>query len=77
MSDNEKYCPKHETCPLFQGEMLASKKAQKIYMRLYCTAGEKGRNRCRRFQLVQKGYTPAEDIMPNDDRSVEAIIRDL
>jgi len=77
MSDKENYCPKHEKCPLFQGEMLASKKAQEIYMRIYCTAGEKGRNRCRRFQLVLKGYTPAEDIMPNDDRSVDGIIRDL
>lgn len=42
MSENKDYCPKTEKCPLFQGEMLASKKAQEIYMRIYCTAGEKG-----------------------------------
>ncbi len=77
MTENIDYCPKTEKCPLFQGEMLASKKAQEIYMRIYCTAGEKGRNRCKRFMLVKEGYKPAPDIMPNDDRTVEQIIKDL
>ncbi len=74
MSD---YCPKTEKCPLFQGEMLASKKAQEIYMRIFCTAGDVGMNRCKRFQLVKEGYKPSNDLMPNDDRSVEDIIKDL
>lgn len=77
MSDKDKYCPKTEKCPLFIGEMLASKKAQEIYMRLYCTAGEKGRNRCKRFMIVQKGKKPSDDIMPNDDRSLDELLKDL
>ena len=74
MSD---YCPKTEKCPLFQGEMLASKKAQEIYMRIFCTAGEVGMSRCKRFQLVKEGHKPSDDLMPNDDRSVEEIIKDM
>ncbi|NPA66978.1 MAG: hypothetical protein GXO50_00045 [Chlorobi bacterium] len=75
--DNLNYCPKHKTCPLFQGEMLASKKAQEIYMRIYCTAGEKGRNRCKRFMLVKAGYSSPDDLMPNDERTLEQIIKEL
>jgi hypothetical protein len=76
MSENENNCPKTNTCPLFQGEMLASSKAQEIYMKLYCTVGEKGRNRCKRFMLVQQGYKPADNVMPNDERTIEQIIQD-
>ena len=77
MSENKDNCPKTDTCPLFQGEMLASKKAQEIYMRIYCTAGEKGRNRCRRFVMVKEGYKPAPDIMPNDERDIQQIIDEM
>ncbi len=57
--------------------MLASKKAQEIYMRIFCTAGEVGMNRCKRFQLVKEGHKPSNDLMPNDDRSIEEIIKDM
>jgi len=77
MNENKDNCPKTDTCPLFQGEMLASKKAQEIYMRIYCTAGEKGRNRCKRFMMVKEGYKPSDDLMPNDEHSIEQIIKDM
>jgi hypothetical protein len=77
MSEKNKYCPKTEKCPLFIGEMLASEKAQEIYMRLYCTGGEKGRNRCKRFLIVQEGFKPGDDVMPNDERSVDDILKDM
>ncbi len=64
-------CPKHANCPLFRGEMLASKKAQEIYMRLYCEAGEKGRNRCKRFILSEAGEAVPHNLMPNDTRSLD------
>ena len=73
---SDKNCPKTEKCPLFQGDMLASKKAQEIYMKLYCTNGEVGRNRCKRFQVVQLGFKPADHIMPNDDRDAQQIVDD-
>jgi hypothetical protein len=74
MSDS--FCPKTEKCPLFQGDMLASEKAQEIYMKLYCTNGETGRNRCKRFQVVQLGKKPADNVMPNDERDAQQIIDD-
>lgn len=76
MSDKSNYCPKTEKCPLFQGDMLASKKAQEIYMRIYCTAGEIGRNRCKRYMIVLEDLKPADNVMPNDDRTVQQIIDD-
>lgn len=77
MSDKDKICPKTEKCPLFIGEMLASKKAQEIYMRLYCTGGEKGRSRCKRLMIVNAGKKPTGDIMPNDDRPLDDLLKDL
>ena len=75
MEQNKEYCPKTEKCPLFQGEMLASKKAQEIYMKLFCKAGEAGRMQCKRFLLTVEGIKPTIDLMPNDRRSVEEIIK--
>lgn len=68
-------CEKTAKCPLFQGEMLASKKAQEIYMRLYCTGGLAGKKQCKRYQVSQllKGPVP-KDIMPNDVRTAEEIV---
>jgi len=78
MSENkEDICPKYEKCPLFNGEILTSEKATEIYKKIYCKAGEKGRNRCKRFMLVKEGYKPSHDLMPNDERSVEQIIKDM
>ncbi|MBN1252637.1 MAG: hypothetical protein JXR51_13635 [Bacteroidales bacterium] len=72
MTDN---CPKTEKCPLFQGEILASKKAQEIYMDLYCTKGETGRNRCKRFLLSLEINNPVPiDVMPNDTRNLDKLI---
>jgi hypothetical protein len=76
MIENENICIKAIGCPLFQGEMLVSMKAQEIYMGLYCNNGEKGQHRCRRLQTVRAGYKPDDKVMPNDERSVEQIISD-
>ena len=76
MSDKSDYCPKTDKCPLFKGDMLASEKAQEIYMRLYCISGEIGQSRCKRFQIVKEGYRPADTVMPNDERTTQQIIDD-
>ena len=67
-------CPKTEKCPLFQGEILLSHVAQEIYMDLYCTKGEKGRERCARFQLSKMINIPVPaDVMPNDKRDISEL----
>lgn len=69
-------CPKTEKCPLFQGEILVSNVAQQIYMDLFCTKGEKGRNRCKRFLLSHELNGPVSvEVMPNDERSLEELVR--
>ena len=70
-------CPKTEQCPLFQGEMLASSKAQEIYLNLYCRNGEEGRMNCKRYLMTLKNLTPPNDLMPNDDRDIDEIIRQI
>ena len=77
MSDKNDLCPRHKKCPLFIGEMLASKKAQEIYIRIFCKDGEKGRNRCIRYQIIKEGFKPTPDIMPNDDRLPKKLIENL
>lgn len=67
-------CPKTEKCPLFKGTMLASKKAQEIYMNLYCKAGVAGRMACKRFLVASMNVSPPPDLMPDDQRSPEEIV---
>lgn len=70
-------CPKKVACPLFRGEMLASQKAQEIYVSLFCNGGESGRMECKRFLLTLEGVKPDIELMPNDSRTVEEIINDM
>ncbi|MEA2043332.1 MAG: hypothetical protein U9N85_12390 [Bacteroidota bacterium] len=70
-------CPKTENCPLFQGEMLASQKAQEIYKKLYCENGKEGWMSCKRYLVSLKEVEPPQDLMPNDSRSVEEILEAL
>lgn len=44
-------------------------------MRIYYIAGEKGRNRCKRYMTVKESYKPKDNSMPNDERSIEQIIK--
>jgi len=74
MTMEDKFCPKTPTCPLFKGTLLASSKAQEIYMSIYCKAGESGRMNCKRYRLAIRDISPPPDLMPNDKRSVEQII---
>ena len=74
---DDKLCPKTEKCPLFQGEMLASKKAQEIYMNLYCKGGEEGRMNCKRYLVAIKNLKPPIDLMPNDERDINELINKL
>ena len=70
-------CPKRPQCSLFQGEMLESKKAEEIYIKLFCNNGEVGRMDCKRFLLTLENIKPTIDLMPNDSRTVEEIIKDM
>jgi len=45
------------------------------YRQLYCDAGRKGWNNCRRFQVKLRTGKCPENILPNSLKSVEDIIK--
>jgi len=73
MSQN---CPKTEKCPLFNGNILVSEVAHKIYMDLFCTKEENWKNRCIRYKLSQVFNGPVSiEVLPNDKRNLEDLIQ--
>lgn len=77
MEPHEKnYCPKTETCPLFQGKIVKNSKAHEVFLKFYCTAGETGRLECKRFLLSLENYEPDTSVLPNDPRSIAELKKD-
>lgn len=69
-------CPKTPKCPIFSG-ILKGTEFTETYKKLYCEAGEGGRNRCRRFQVAEKTGMCPPNVLPNSSKSVEEIIQDM
>ncbi|MBN2213778.1 MAG: hypothetical protein JW723_05990 [Bacteroidales bacterium] len=69
----EKICPKTPKCPIFQG-ILKGTEFTETYKRLYCEAGEEGRNRCKRYQVALRVGKCPDNILPNSSKTVEEII---
>ena len=69
-------CPNHVKCPIFNGVLKGTEYSQ-TYRRLYCSAGESGRNNCRRYQVFKIiGYCPS-NILPNSTKTAEEIVESL
>lgn len=66
-------CPKTVKCPIFNG-ILKGTEYTETYRKLYCEAGEEGRNRCRRYQVAEKVGMCPPDILPNSSKGVDEII---
>lgn len=66
-------CPKTPKCPIFNG-VLKGTEYTETYKKLYCEAGEAGRNRCKRFQVASAVGKCPENILPNSMKTVEEII---
>ena len=66
-------CPKTPKCPIFNG-VLKGTEYTETYKKLYCEAGEDGRNRWRRYQVAQKVGVCPPDILPNSSKSIDEII---
>ncbi len=69
-------CPKTPKCPIFNG-ILKGTEFTETYKRLYCEAGEEGRNRCRRFQVAQTVGKCPENVLPNASKTVEEIVASM
>jgi hypothetical protein len=69
-------CPKTPKCPIFNG-ILKGTQFTETYKRLYCEAGEAGRNNCKRYQISQKTGKCPENVLPNATKSVDEIIEEM
>lgn len=67
-------CPKTPKCPIFNG-ILKGTEFTETYKKLYCEAGEAGRNSCRRFQVAQAVGKCPESVLPNSSKTVDEIIK--
>jgi hypothetical protein len=69
-------CPKTPKCPIFNG-ILKGTEYTETYKKLYCEAGEEGRNKCMRYQVSMKVGKCPENVLPNSLKSVDEIIEDM
>ncbi len=73
----DKICPKATNCPLFNVKSIKIKKSVEIYKKIYCNNGLDGRKSCKRFLVSEKFGKPDDDLLPNDPRTADEIIRDM
>ncbi|MBN2348409.1 MAG: hypothetical protein JXJ22_06210 [Bacteroidales bacterium] len=71
-----KLCPKTPKCPIFNG-ILKGTQYTDTYKRLYCEAGEKGRNECKRYLVALKVGICPPNILPNSSKSEDDIIAEM
>jgi hypothetical protein len=69
-------CPNTPKCPIFSG-VLKGTEYTDVYKRLYCLAGEQGRNNCRRFQVAQKTGVCPPGVLPNSTKTADEIIAEM
>lgn len=66
------YCPKTETCPLFNNNLLERQETADAYKNIYCSSSEKHKE-CVRYIIAQKHGKCADFIMPNSSFTIEEI----
>lgn len=69
-------CPKTSKYPIFSG-ILKGTEFTETYKKLYCFAGEEGRNICMRFIISQKVGKCPENVLPNSTKTVDEIIEGM
>ena len=75
MDNLENVCTKYKSCPIFSGEAFKRSNSADIYKKLFCNAGKKKYEQCKRFIVSEKIGKPAPNyIMPNSSKSIEEII---
>ena len=68
-------CPKSEKCPIFQGGVLKRKESEKTYRNLYCNAGTKKYETCKRYIVAEKIGKPAPiKVLPNCSKDIDEIL---
>lgn len=70
-------CPSAEKCPIFNGILKNKAFTTNSYKTQYCEAGEKGRSICLRWQSKQKYGKVPETLLPNSNKSLQEIGKEL
>ncbi len=74
--ENSQECPNTAECLIFSG-ILKGTEYTETYKRLYCLAGEAGRNKCKRYIISQKVGKCPDNVLPNSSKSIEEIIVEM
>jgi len=71
-----KECAREKTCPIYTGVLRYLQPYVEAYKQTYCDAGPDGYEKCKRLEIVKvHGFCP-ENVLPDDDRTVEEIMSD-
>lgn len=65
-------CPKTNTCPLFNDNLLKRAESAESYKNIYCRDPKKHKE-CKRFMISEKVGKCADFVMPNSMFSIEQI----
>ncbi len=66
-------CSGIDKCPIYSGILQGKEFTTKAYKKMYCEAGEEGRNNCKRWQVKQRYGACPPNLLPNSIESVESI----
>lgn len=69
-------CSKTLKCPIFNG-VLKGTEYTETYKKLYCKAGDAGRQKCRRYQVSQKAGMCPPKVLPNSAKTVDEIVANM
>lgn len=68
-------CNYAEKCPVFSGELKEDEKPTFLYHNIFCKAGYRGWNACKRYNIYELGITPDVAILPENNEPVEVLMK--
>ena len=73
----ESKCKNHDKCPIFDGILIDKTMTAANYRRVYCEAGEKAWQSCKRYQVKEQTGMCPPDLLPNSTQSIYLIIQEM
>jgi hypothetical protein len=73
----EKTCKNFEKCPIYSGILKDRNVTAKVLRIQFCDAGERGWLACKRYLVNEKKGICPPDLLPNDTKSIDQIIKEM
>ncbi len=70
-------CNYADQCPVFSGELKENDKPLFLYQNIFCLAGRRGWNACKRHNLYEMDIDPGSTVLPENNEPVEDLVRRL